>query len=106
MNQFQGTTVVVVKLLQNPGFDLTTAVGEGDAVEVVLDDSFSFRRGLLVARGGGDGRLHRGIGRRRSISVGLLILSLRRLLWGRLWPILLKQRLESNNDQEGEREYQ
>ena len=33
---------VVVELLQDPGFDLRAAVGEGDAVEIVLDDGFGF----------------------------------------------------------------
>ena len=38
---------VVVEFLQNPGFDLRAAVGEGDAVEIVLNDGLGLAGGLL-----------------------------------------------------------
>ena len=91
---------------EDPGFDQAAAIGEGNAIKIVLDDRFSFSRSLLARALGGNRdfgrrgcwrcRLSRWLGRRRSLG--------RRR--GRLRHVLLQQRLKQNNDQEGEREHQ
>ena len=90
--------------LEDPGFHQAAAVGEGDAIEIVFDDRFSFRRGLLARtrrrnrnlRRQRRGCLSRRLGRRRSLGYRC----------GRLRQILLQQGLKQNDDQECEREHQ
>src|SRR5271166_6350992 len=49
VDQFERAILgVVVELLQDPGFDLGAPVGEGDFVEIVLDNGLSFRGSLFV----------------------------------------------------------
>ncbi len=45
VDQVERLTGVVLVLLEDPGGDLRAAVGEGDAVELVLDDGRGFGRG-------------------------------------------------------------
>ena len=40
--------------LEDPGFDQTAAVREGNAIEIVFDDRFRFKRSLLAGALGRD----------------------------------------------------
>ncbi len=99
----QAVLRVIVKLLEDPGFDLGAAVGEGDFVEIVLDDDFSFRGGLLsdgVGRDGGRSRWRWG-DRRSGGGLRGHRLTLRAAA-GRcgLREEFFQQRLEDNQDHE------
>ena len=95
---------VVIELFQDPRLDLSAAVGEGDAIKIVLDDSFGFARGLLCDSGGD--RHDRG--NRCGGGSRLRRLRLRGLL---LWrrgsrKIFLEQRLEGQHEDERHRKYE
>ena len=109
IHQFErAVLLVVVELLQNPGLHLAAAVGEGDAVEIVLNDRFRFARGLL-GRHRLAGALERW-SRPRPLELrsgGCVWAGW--VCWGGVagcGKYFFSKRLKQNDDQEREREHQ
>ena len=109
VDQIQRLVFIVGVFLQDPGLDLRSAVGEGDAIKIVLNYGFCFRSPLF-----GSSRiksLHRrlrhlglidGSSLRRYLNLALGLLCRSRSLG----KILLEYRLEQHDDQKGQREDQ
>src|ERR1700685_3853094 len=62
VDEIERTAVAVLKVLEHPAGDLGSSVGEGDAVELILDDGAGLGRGLYHGYGGGSVRYSRGTG--------------------------------------------
>src|SRR5262249_1465815 len=99
MNQFQRLTLVILELLQDPRLRLRALVGEGDAIEIVLDNNIGLGRRLLRRSGTGSFRRYGSRGRcacGRRWGLGLLFS--RRLLPSRRWSGLLEEELLTDDD--------
>ena len=53
VHQFEGAPVIVVEFFQDPRFHLRAAVGEGNAIPVILDDDVGLRTRLFGPGSGG-----------------------------------------------------
>ncbi len=100
VDQFERAVLgVVVEFLEDPGFDLGTAVGEGDFVEIVFDYGFGFGGSLFGNCGRWNGCGYGGWGRGRWCGCGLRLCGFV-LRLGRRGHVFLEQRLGDDEDDE------